>query len=103
MHSPKALQIKKSSAIIIGLILLFIVLFSSFYTAAETNHDCTGEDCPVCASIQHYERTLKQVGSGITAVSSAIIPLIILLISAHLAITSVSHGTPVSNKVRLNN
>lgn len=31
--------------------VIFVVLISSFFVAAETNHDCTGEDCPICYEI----------------------------------------------------
>ena len=32
-------------------VVIFVVLISSFFVAAETNHDCTGEDCPICYEI----------------------------------------------------
>ena len=45
--------------------VIFVVLISSFFVAAETNHDCTGEDCPVCACIHQAEQNLKNLGTGL--------------------------------------
>ena len=83
--------------------LLFIMLFSSFFIAAHADHDCTGEDCPVCAFIQQCENNIRGAGGGITYISVVILPVFLsfLLISAD--ILSFQWGTPVSTKVRLNN
>ena len=35
-------------------VVIFVVLISSFFVAAETNHDCTGEDCPICYELVQY-------------------------------------------------
>ena len=42
---------QKKAAILICMAFLFVMLASFFYIAKEENHNCTGEDCPVCACI----------------------------------------------------
>ena len=64
---------KRIAAGIMGILMLFIVLFSAFYIAAEADHDCTGEDCPICACIQQCENTLHQIGDGIASQAAVII------------------------------
>ena len=39
----------------------FAMLFSLCFLAAEADHDCTGEDCAVCAQISNAENILRAV------------------------------------------
>lgn len=96
----KALRI---AAGIMGLMMLVLVAFSAFYIAAEADHDCCGEGCPICACIHHCENTLRGIGDG-TAVRTAIVaPVILFLLAAAFIIPAVSLDTLISRKVRLNN
>ena len=96
----KALRI---TAGIMGLMMLILVLFSAFYIATEADHDCCGEDCPICAYIHQCENTLRGIGDG-TAVRPVIIaPVILFRLAAAFTITAVSRDTLISRKVRLNN
>ncbi len=88
---------------IMGLMMLVIVLFSSFYVAAEADHDCCGEDCPICAGIRQCENTLRRIGDGVAIQSAAVAPVILILFAAAFVNAVVSQDTPVSRKVRLNN
>lgn len=103
MRDPKASGIIRITAGIMGLMMLVIVLFSAFYIAAETDHDCTGEDCPVCACIQLCESTLRGISDGISVASSVIIPFLFILSAAALFVTAVPSDTLISRKVRMNN
>ncbi len=103
MRDPKVSGIVKTTAGVMALMMLVIVLFSAFYIAAETDHDCTGEDCTVCACIRQCENTLRGIGDGISVSSSAIIPFLFVLLAAALFVTTVPSDTLISRKVRLNN
>lgn len=49
-------------------VLMTVVIFSSVvYIAAEADHDCSGDNCPVCYHISICENTLKAVGIVCTA------------------------------------
>ena len=85
-----------------GLMLLVIVLFSAFYIAAKAGHDCTGEDCPVCACIQQSKDTLHEIGGGTAAQLSSVIPVLLILLNAALFVAELPQATLVSRKIRLN-
>lgn len=86
----------------LGILLLIVVLFSSFYLAAEAGHDCVGEDCPVCVCIHLCENTLNQIGSGTAVLIAVAISLFAILISATCFAGPCILKTLVSGKVRLN-
>ena len=91
------------TALIMAVMMLLFVLFSSFFIDIHTDHDCTGEDCPICACIQQCENTIRGIGSGIISVSAVILPVFILLLLTSFGMPSFQWDTPVSIKVRLNN
>ncbi|MBR4204500.1 MAG: hypothetical protein IKQ92_03390 [Clostridia bacterium] len=85
--------------------LLAVVLFSAFFLAVEANHDCTGEDCPICACVLLCEKTLRSGGldGEYSARSAAIVPPLVLLFAVLSVGALFSRETPVSGKMRLNN
>ena len=103
MRNSSTAKVLRITAGIMGLMMLFIVLFSVFYIAAETDHDCCGEDCPICACIHQCENTLRGIDDGTSARFAAFAPVIIVLLAAVFVIAAVSQDTLVSRKVRLNN
>ena len=88
---------------IISVMLLVIVLFSAFYISAEAEHDCTGEDCQVCAVIQQSENTLRGFADGMVLQLSAVVPVLFIILAAALFVTAFPQETLISRKVRLNN
>ena len=88
---------------IMSLMMLVIVLFSAFFIAAEAGHDCTGDDCPVCACIQQCERTLRGIGGGTAAQRALFVPILFVLMAVGAFAAAARRDTPVSQKVRLNN
>ena len=94
---------KRTAAGTLGWMMLVILLFSAFYIAAETDHDCIGRDCPVCAFIQRCEKTLHGAGGGTAILFSAVLPLLFVLFPAVQFAAEVSAETLVSRKVRLDN
>lgn len=88
---------------VIGAMLLIIVLFSAFYMVAEAEHECSGEDCAICACIRHCENTLRGIGDGFAAASAVFAPAVLILIAAVFAFAAASRDTLISRKVRLNN
>ncbi len=94
---------KRFAAGAMGLLMLLVVLFSAFCIAAEADHDCTGEDCLICACIRQCENTLREFCAGTAACLSAVAPVNPVLLAAAFAIAAVSQDTLISRKVRLNN
>lgn len=88
---------------IIAAMMLFVVLFSSFFIAVESAHDCTGEDCPICSCIQQCENTLRNIGNGLLPAHMDFSPIILFMIASVLVVSEVQIHSLVSKKVRLNN
>ena len=55
-------------SILTGILFLFITFASLFFIAKEETHECTGQDCPICACIHQAEHILNHLGSDMSAV-----------------------------------
>ena len=94
---------RKLAAWIMGFVILAVLLFSAFYIAVETGHDCIGDHCPVCVCIKQCENTLHQIGNGAVILFAAYLPFLKVVLLVLLPVLVFSQKTPVSFKVRLNN
>ena len=103
MRNSNTTKVFRITAGIMGLMMLIIVLFSSLYIAAETDHDCCGEDCPICACILQCENTLRSIGDGKVTQLSFIVPVLLFLLIAGIFSVAIPQDTLVSRKVKLNN
>ena len=82
--------------------VLFVVLFSSLYIILEADHDCCGEECHICETLENCQATLHQIGADPVA-SSAVIASVFFFIALSLReVRRFSNETPVSDKVQLN-
>ncbi|MBR2674214.1 MAG: hypothetical protein IKE52_01990 [Mogibacterium sp.] len=94
---------KRIIAAIIMTVFFLIVLLSSFFVAAEAEHDCSGDDCPICDYIHICENLLHQTSAGSPMDASSIIPDVFVFLSVLLIAYDLLRETPVSRKVRMNN
>lgn len=93
---------QKTFAFLICTVFLLAAFFSLLFIVGEADHDCTGEDCPVCACIHQTEQTLRQLGAGaaVTAVSAPVIARFVSTLVCVFPI--VPCATLVRQKIRLN-
>lgn len=100
--SQKQTTGKRFAAVLLAVMVFGILLFSNLYISEHIQHDCTGEDCPICAQIQSAESLIHQLGCGlmvffamlgICLIYAALLPVFCFFISGK---------TLISNKVRLN-
>ena len=57
---------KKILLLVLAICITFSVAFAGNLAAGEIDHDCTGENCPVCLHIETakgFLKTLKTAGS----------------------------------------
>jgi len=102
-NKKTVMKSRRAVAILMTLALLFVMFFSNIYIAHDGDHDCDGEDCPVCALLQASANNLRQMGSGsITAPASTLLVFVVLVMLRSI-IFDVAISTPVSRKIRLNN
>lgn len=93
----------KIAACGMALLMLFVVLFSSFYIAVEADHECEDEHCSVCVCIEQCRTTLHQLsGCGMTVLICAAVCILLLKTIRFLQVKFRTE-TPVSLKIRLNN
>lgn len=54
-------------------LLAVVMLFSVFYIAAESGHDCAGEDCRICRQIAICRDTLRLLTLAMSAAVFAVL------------------------------
>lgn len=90
-------------ALLLALAVCFAMLFSAFYMTAEADHDCIGEDCPICYQISICENTLKTLMFvAAAAVFSAALTYLCFALAKQQE-KSLRHCTLITLKVKLSN
>lgn len=56
---------KRIISFTLAVCVTIVMLFSMFYIAAESNHDCADECCPICYQISLCEHTLKTLSTAL--------------------------------------
>ena len=89
-------------AFVVMVAMVSVMLFSTLYLGEHVNHDCTGEDCPICAMMVQCSNNLKQIG-GVMAVVVCVAPFVCACESLQkYSVNLVSFHSLISQKVRLN-
>lgn len=93
---------RRFAAAILAALVLVALTASLFIVVHAAHHDCSGDDCPVCAAAAVCRDTLKTL-SGALAVFAAVasVCFAVILITSYIA--SLRIETPVSLKVKLLN
>ncbi|MBR1854293.1 MAG: hypothetical protein IJ794_14335 [Lachnospiraceae bacterium] len=93
---------RKLSAIVMIMAVVLMLLFSTVYLVEEADHDCVGENCPVCDCLAWCGNFVRRL-SDITVSQVMCLLLIVcgLMTSAELA-DGISMPTLITWKVRLN-
>ncbi len=94
-------QKKKSFALV--LMLMICILSSVCFIAAEAEHDCIGEDCPVCASLLQCEELVQKLGTWIVFLTVCGTLFFHQIIPVNKAVIQLPAATPVKLKIQLNN
>ena len=85
------------------LLIVFVLVSSFWFILHETHHDCSGEDCPVCAMIAVCKNTLNSVFAALLLVLSALAASSAGRSAGASTVFCVRDETPVSLKVKLLN
>ena len=96
---------KKKNILVItaAVIVLCFAVFSAFFIAAESDHDCTGHDCHICCQLSVCQSFLKNLCCA-GKVAAFTVALIYILCSVSARGTDICAAlTPVSMKVKLSN
>lgn len=98
-----AKNISRATALIMGLIIGFVVLSSAIFIIKNSDHDCSGDNCSVCAAIRQCEQNLEKLGTA-GAEAAAIIAVVFAFTEVFCAIKSWTNAsTLIKLKVELLN
>ena len=92
----------RTYALTIGLLLIFVLMGSAFYVAAEAGHECADADCPICLSIEACESMLRQADSGFLPLVISLVISVSLILAGAAVVSHFSHESLVSMKIRMN-
>jgi hypothetical protein len=93
---------KRTISFVLAICIMMVLLFSMFYVAAESNHDCADRSCPVCYQISVCKDTLRTLSISVAVagiLSATFMELICMPIcpKQNLLITLVTLKVKLSN------
>ena len=92
---------KRIISLAVAAAVFFVMLCSAFYIAAEANHDCVGENCPICYHISVCENTLRNLSLAVCAAAFAAAFTYTLCRSISACADVIPSYTLISLKVKL--
>lgn len=88
---------------ILAIVLAALLLAVSVLCIVEIHdHDCTGDECPVCAMVVNFEHTAKSVLAAGAAAGCLVFGWILLRRCAPLVLAQITAASPVSLGIRSN-
>ncbi len=61
---------RRIAALILGVLFAFMLIFSSALIIHEADHDCCGEDCPICRVIAISLKLIRTLGLALLAAAA---------------------------------
>ena len=96
-------SLRKNIACTFAILFLMLTIFSSVYIISECEHECEGEDCPICYIIEICEsilhNTVKVLSFCVTAAFMCFVFEFLPIFKSNISFRS----TLFDLKVRLNN
>ena len=92
---------KRIAALLLAVTVLLVMLYSALFIAAEADHDCVGENCPICYQINVCQNALKNLSLAVCAVAFAAAFTYTLCRSISACAAVIPNYTLVSLKVKL--
>ncbi|MBQ3374919.1 MAG: hypothetical protein IJG49_00630 [Erysipelotrichaceae bacterium] len=84
-------------------VLIMSVFVSLAYVIEEADHECSGNDCPVCRTLSICRRSIHGTITVISAAAVLIITVHIVLCSCSICIAENSGFSLITQKTRMNN
>lgn len=64
---------KRIIAVIFAVLFALSLIFTFSFIFANANHECVGDECPICAEIQSCEDFLKSVTTVAVVAATAVV------------------------------
>lgn len=59
------IKYKRALSFVTAFFVTAVLLLSSLFIVTHTNHDCSGEDCPVCAELEACAATIRLITEAV--------------------------------------
>ena len=87
---------------ILGILVVLSFVFSVFFVALKSDHQCEGEECHVCRTMEVCEGLLSNTGNAVSSNASLMTAVWALCLIAVPTVVFVQDKTPVRDKVKMN-
>lgn len=94
---------KRIAALVLAVLVLCALLVSECFLAAESDHDCTGDNCAVCCVLNACQSVLRTLGAALMLAAVCALAVRLCARAAYCAEAACAAVTPVSLKVKLSN
>lgn len=86
----------------VGIMVALAFVFSAFFIAVEADHDCEGEECHICRTLELCEGILHQSGSAVAVTAAAAATAWVVCAVSIPVAAYVPGATLVTDKVKMN-
>ena len=86
----------------LGFLLVLSFILTLFFIAFEAHHDCSGEECPICVSLQEYVRSVKGFCNSLPILSALSVVFAATVLCSLAVAEGLDFKTPITVKVRMN-
>lgn len=93
----------RTLSLLLAIVVLFVVLFSSAYLCSRTTHHCIGSGCSVCMELKACAAVLKTMSAVCFILVGLFLSAFFIWKMSCAAHSEASEDTPVSLKVKLTN
>lgn len=94
---------KRLFAVLLIVLTVVVMLSSAVYIAAQSDHDCVGNDCQICCHMASCQHVLRQAALTGGAVSAAAAMFLCVCGGLSGTVRLFTADTLVSSKVKLSN
>ncbi|SDB12983.1 hypothetical protein [Eubacterium oxidoreducens] len=84
-------------------VIFFVMVFSVWYLVNHANHECSGQNCPVCEQMQQCAQNVKQLGTADVVVVVVIALIHMDFLGSELFKEPMIENSLISLKVRMDN
>lgn len=92
----------KCTSALVCVLITGVMFFAAFYVTSEAWHDCSGEDCPICAHIESFHSLLRSAGDGLALTAAAALAAAVISRAVLREPVVFSFRTLILWKVRMN-
>ena len=93
----------KKIALMLAVATMSLIVLSVVYVVKEANHDCTGENCPICVQIEQCLNNFRTLGTGTEIQGEIFVVEKFFELTIFLYVCLIVPFTLTKQKVRLDN